>query len=167
MTDHGAGAAFVARTSKGRTGIMLALSLAMVALGLAQFLSGELAFRLIGGFIALVFGAAAMMLVRRMRDPRPVIEVDASGIAWRLYSDERIPWGAIERAAVRRSQRQHFLCLWLRDPEAHPPRHRIVRLGGLNRRLGFGDIAIGTDGTDREVEDVASAVARYRQVDMA
>ena len=156
---------FVARASRTKIGITLALSAVMIAFGLGLWLSDELALRLFGSLIALVFAFAAVVSARRLRDERPEFEIDARGILWRGWSDERIPWVAIERAAVRRMRRQRFICLWLRDPDAHRSPRLLGRLTRANRALGFGDIALNPDGAACDLSDLVAAVRRYRPVE--
>jgi hypothetical protein len=104
------------------------------------------------------FGLAAVLIFRRAFEPGVVVRVDERGVYWRSWSPDPIPFDAIIGAEVRTYEKQRFLTLRLRDPQRHPPQTRTGRLmAGANRRMGFGDVAIGTSGLDRSFDDFVAA----------
>lgn len=172
------GARFEAHVSKGRTWIIILLALGFAAIGVG-FASAatELArsVRLVffrDPFILRVFGWTAVVIgvlgaviaARQLLRTGPVIEIDARGIRWLRWSDKFIPWSAITDAAPRAISGQQFLCLTLDRPEDHASRSITGMLAGMNRNMGFGDVAIGAQGTDRSIDELMDAVARFRPV---
>lgn len=158
--------AFVACPSRGRLALMLLGSSAFVALGLwiAGFL-GEppQPDRVWLGYVAILFfGATAVVSVRRLFETDDQIVVDASGIYWSQWSDQKIPWSAIRMINRKLVKRQQFLCLELADAAQYPPTRLLGRLAGANRLVGFGDIAINIGGTNRSFDELVEAVERFR-----
>lgn len=110
------------------------------------------------GWAAIVFfGLVAVVVLRRLLDGGDQIVVDRNGIFWRSWSDSPIPWGAIRSIRTAAIRNQPFLCIDLHEPSAHPPRRRSP-VHAMNRRMGFGDIAITVQGTDRRFAELEAAV---------
>jgi hypothetical protein len=156
-------AAFVARASVLRGGLLVLLGIGMTALS-AWIAFDPVAFRnpLLAaptGWVGLLFfGACTSVALRQLFRRGPVLRVDARGIFWARWSEGTIPWAAVTRVEPKGMQGQLFLALWLRDPSAYPSRSLLGRAAGMNKTLGFGDIAITTQGTDRSFEDLVDAV---------
>ncbi|MGY4397996.1 hypothetical protein ACVWZA_003198 [Sphingomonas sp. UYAg733] len=155
---------FVAHVSRWRSGLMVLGALAFViAAGVIIRTEGatdRLAFG-IGWLAALFFGACALAGARQLLRTGPVMEIDARGILWRRWSDERIPWTAIVRAESKAMGRQRFLALWLQDPGRYRSGHVLGKLAGANKAMGFGDIALSASGIDRSFEQLVAAFDRY------
>lgn len=114
--------------------------------------------RAFGWFTILFFGACAVSIAKQLFRTGPVIEIDQKGILWRRWSDEIIPWSAILQTEQRSVYSQKFLCLWLDAPERYPSRSSFGKLSGLNKGMGFGDIALSTQGTDQSFDRLVEVV---------
>ena len=178
MHDQHGGERFEAHVSKARMGTIGLLALAFAAVG-AWFVTaaGDLSrsvpivfFR--DPFILRVFGYVAVgigvlgaaVALRQLFRTGPIVEIDARGVRWWRWSDTFIPWSAITAATPRAISGQEFLCLTLDRPQDHASRSLTGRLAGMNKHMGYGDVAIGVQGTDRSMSDLIDAVARYRPV---
>ncbi|MES2059276.1 MAG: STM3941 family protein [Pseudomonadota bacterium] len=155
---------FVAHVSRWRAALLVFGALVFVAGGVfvvqTKGLNDPRA--LVTGWLgALFFGACALVGARQLFRSGPVMEIDARGILWRRWSDERIPWSAIARAEAMSLRRQRFLALWLQDPEQYRSTHLLGRVAGVNKSMGFGDIALSVSGTDRSFADLVAAIERY------
>ena len=155
---------FVARGAPGQLVMLALLSLVMIAA--AAFLlidaQGDLFLQVVGIAGVLLFGFALVMAVRQIGEgSAPVIEVRAQGLYWRRWSDRTIPWAAFTRAEVKSIRRQDFLALWLRDPQAYRSTNVFERIARLNRAMGFGDIALSTQATDRRFDELVAAVEAH------
>ena len=178
MQDQQAGARFEAHVSRKRMGVIVLLALGFAAVGLwfvnvAEELSQSIRFVFfrdpfilrVFGWVAMLFGiAGAVIAFRQLFRTGPVIEIDTAGIRWRRWSDAIIPWSAISDASSRSMSKQQFLCLTLARPADYPGRSTARLLAGLNKNMGFGDVAISTNGTDRSHDELLEAVSRYHPV---
>ena len=154
----------IARVSRLRNGLLVLGAAGFVAAGI--FLLGvddpRRPMMHFWSWVAIVFfGAAALVGIRQFFRTEPVVEIDARGLLWRRWSDERIPWSAFDRAEIGEIRRQRFLSLWLRDPERYRSTSLTGRLAGANKALGFGDISINVTGTDQKFDALAGAINRY------
>lgn len=156
---------FVARVSVWRTGGIALACAGLAALGGYMWVLPEPGVRWIGVGIAAVFGLFAIGCVRQLLRTEPVIEIGPEGVQWRRWSDQRVPWSAITRAAVRRVRYQRFVCLWLADPSAYPPARRLGKFSRANKALGFGDLPLATGGLDRRTDELVAAIAVYLPVE--
>jgi hypothetical protein len=115
------------------------------------------------GWISLIFfGLCGSVWVAKLLDTRAQLEIGQSGIRWRPWSDQLIPWAAIRDVTTLEVQGQKFIVLHLRDPSRFPGRGLKAALAGVNRRLAGGDIFISLTGTDRAFDDAMDALARFR-----
>jgi hypothetical protein len=148
-----------------RTGLLLLAALGFVALGL--FFVGAFGpvprpgQEWVGWTSIPFFGLCFVVGLPRLFDRRDQIVIDGSGIQWCQWSEATIPWSAIRAIEKREIRRQKFLCLHLEDPGRFPPSTMTGRLGGANRILGFGDIALATTGTNRGFDDLVAAIVRH------
>jgi hypothetical protein len=155
---------FVAHVSRWRSGLMVlgALGFVVAAIVIMQTKGLTDPLALVTGWLgALFFGACGLVGARQLLRTGPVLEIDPHGILWRRWSDERIPWSAIERAEAMTLRGQQLLALWLRDPARYRSSHTLGKLAGVNKAMGFGDIAISVSGTDRRFEELVAAFDRY------
>jgi hypothetical protein len=114
------------------------------------------------GWVALLIGVAgAAVAFRQLFRTGPVIEVDLNGVRWWRWSDTVIPWSAITDASSKSMSGQQFLCLKLARPADYPGRSTARLMAGMNKNMGFGDVAISTNGTDRTHNELMSAVSRF------
>jgi len=144
---------------------MVFASLGFVALGL--FLTGVLdgkpkpPFPWAGWIGIAFFGPAAFILARRLFDREPQLIVDERGIYSKHWSSKAVPWNEIQRIVHASVQRQHFLCVFLTNPDRHPPETFMGQAMRANRALGFGDLAISVTGTNRSFDELCRAVSRH------
>ena len=161
--------ALVARVSMAKTIVLIGIAAVFVVLGflivgnaeeLAQQkgLDSPLLGYVIGCANILFFGGGIIVLIRQLLRSGPVMEIDGRGIVWRRWSDQMIPWDAVVRAESSSVYGQKFLCLWLYAPERYPATSIYGRLGRLNKAMGFGDIALSTQGTDQSFERLVEVV---------
>ncbi|PKP94037.1 MAG: hypothetical protein CVT77_03750 [Alphaproteobacteria bacterium HGW-Alphaproteobacteria-16] len=149
----------IVHVSAWRTALLAALSAGFVAVGVwIVWIDNVLFMQVIGWLTILIFAVFAVIGVRQLFRTGPVMEIDSRGILWRRWSDQVIPWRAIRRAETRAVRGQPFLCLWLDTPEAYPSTAMLGRLAGLNRGMGFGDIAITMAGTDQSFQTLIDVV---------
>jgi len=165
------GDAFVARPSIFRTGLLLLGALGFVALGL--FFVGAFGpvpgpgREWVGWLSILFFGLCFVAGLPRLFDRRDQIVVDGTGIQWSQWSEATIPWSDIRAIEKREIRRQKFLCLHLEDPGRFPSATLMGRLGGPNRILGFGNIALAATGTNRSFDELVAAIALHAPAHLA
>jgi hypothetical protein len=176
MQDNQGAARFEAHVSKGRMWLIIFLALGFAVVGIwfvnaAVELSQTVRFVFFRDPIILrVFGWAAVAIgivgaavgVRQLFRTGPVIEADERGLRWRRWSDSFIPWSAITDATPRAIGRQQFLCLTLDQPERYKGKSLSGLVAGMNKNMGYGDVTISMQGTDRTMQDLLDAVARLR-----
>ncbi|WP_458096811.1 hypothetical protein [Roseomonas sp. WA12] len=92
---------------------------------------------------------------------RPLLIVDEAGVTWSRWSEQTIPWDAVERWQRRRYLMSDYVTVWLKDPSAHPPSlvQRLMSWG--NRGLNFGHVTISGGGMDRSYTEMARAFADF------
>lgn len=176
MQDDERTTRFEAHVSRGRMWLIILLALGFAVLGIwfvsaATELSQTVHFVFFRDpFILRVFGWAAIAIgilgaaigVRQLFRTGPVLEVDERGLRWRRWSDSIIPWLAITDATPRRIGSQQFLCLMLDQPERYKGKSALGLAAGMNKNIGYGDVTISMQGTDRTMQDLVDAVARFR-----
>jgi hypothetical protein len=88
----------------------------------------------IGGYVGLpFFGGASILLVIRLFDTAPVVEVGASGIRSRRWpQDFFVPWTAVANMAIEQQRRRRFLILQLRPQDASGHTRRRISMVGLD-----------------------------------
>ena len=156
---------FVARNSPRRNALLLAGALLFVAGGL--WLAGlfgpppKPGQEWIGWACAVFFGMCGVAFAPRLFDRDDRIVVDRNGIRWRQWSEATIPWSAIRSWSRRSVRGQQFICLVLKDPSQFPGSSRASWFGGINKAIGFGDIALNVVGTDRTFDELEAALRRY------
>lgn len=176
MQEQRGSAGYEAHVSKRKMWAVVALALAFAAVGLwlvsaAEAFSQSVRFVFFRdpfilrafGVVALVFGiVGAIIAFRQLFRTGPVIEVDGRGVRWARWSETIIPWSAITDASSKSMSGQHFLCLTLARPSDYPGRSTARMMAGLNKGLGYSDIAISANGTDSSHDELMVAVSRFR-----
>jgi hypothetical protein len=114
--------------------------------------------RIIGALLVMPVAAMVVAPLRTLFASGPVLEISSSGIFWRSWSPQPIPWSAVERWSVKRMLGVNFVTLWLKEPEAHRSNTVMGWLQRPNRWMGFGDIAIGSGGMNRSFKQLATAI---------
>jgi hypothetical protein len=156
---------FVARNSPRRNALLLFGTLLFVAGGLS--LAGLFGpsrspgREWMGWACAVFFGMCAAAFAARLFDREDWIVVDRNGIRWRQWSEATIPWSTIRSWSRRSFRGQQFICLVLKDPSQFPGSGSLSWFGGVNKALGFGDIALNVQGTDRKFDELEAAVRRF------
>ena len=155
--------AFEADNSRWRVMALLAGAAGFVALGIWLLrLDDAPAGSTVAAWAAIVFfGSCFAVGVPRAIQTGPELRIDRNGIWWNRWSDRTIPWCEITRIAVRQMRDQRFLALHLRDPSAYTSERLLGKLASINRVMGFGDIALNMQGTDRSFDELADAVRRF------
>lgn len=158
---------FTARSSPWR--------LALLALGAAAFVFGGLLIagvfgaslrpgsEWIGWLCVAFFGLGGIVALRRMFDGGDVIRISASGVYFKSWSEQTIPWSEIVDVTVWEFQRQKSIILHLRNPDRFPSTKLLGRVAGANRALTGGDIPVSLTGTDGRFEDAMTAIAHHRR----
>ena len=94
----------------------------------------------------------------------PQIRIDRRGVFWKRWSPDPIPFAAIAESWTAKIGSSAMLCLRLHDPARFPARNPLLRItAGANRAMGTGDVAIPTNGLDRDIDQLAGAFARWRE----
>lgn len=156
---------FVARYSPGRLILLLLGAVAFVVLG--AWVAGLLGpaprpgREWVGWASMLFFGLCGLVVAPRFFDDEDQIVIDRNGVLWRQWSVATIPWGAVRGWQVREVRNQRFVCLFLKDASQFPRARAGGLLAGLNRGLGFGDVALTAAGTDRKFDELLAAVERW------
>ncbi len=162
-------AAFVARWSRWRLALIVAAGAGFIAfLLLATGVFGPSPpmpplTRLLSAIVLPFFVIATAIRARCLFSAADAIRVDENGILWPQWSDQLIPWSAIQSVATARLRTQALVCLTLFDPDRYPAKSPLLRLGrGSSKAAGFGDIAMTTTGTDATSEQLHEAIRRFR-----
>lgn len=156
------GTRFVARVSRWRTGLLIALGLGFIALGI--WLIERPGPTVFGWLAVVVFGSLVLMHMRELFRTGPVLEIDERGLLWRRWSDTRIPWTEIERVALRAPRGQQYLCVWLGDRHTYRSTRLIGLLSWVNRLFGLGDFMLSPAGTDRKLDELVKAIAAHVRI---
>jgi hypothetical protein len=115
----------------------------------------------VGWISMFFFGLCAVAAVPRLFDESDQIVIDGNGIFWRRRSTTTIPWTAVQRWQIGQVRSQRFICLFLKDPTQFPHTGVGALLGGVNRGMGFGDVALSAVGTDRTFDEMLAAVESW------
>lgn len=166
---------FTAHTSRLRTALPLLICIAFVALGLwmiGVFGPAPTSRRfpaplpvMFGWLILLSFGFNAIMWLRKLLTGGIQLEVGLSGIRWRSWSDEFIPWSEIIEVKTWNYQGQRSIVLTLNDVDRFPRRGFNAFSVWLNRTITGGDICISLKGANRSFDEAMSAIAHFKSVE--
>ncbi|MGE3301502.1 MAG: STM3941 family protein [Hyphomonadaceae bacterium] len=157
------------RPSRWKAALLGLLAIAMTALSLwlAFFTAEALFYRLCGAAGVLLFGAAIPAALRRVFDRTPVIEVSEWGVRDRRQG-VAAPWAQIRAARVWiqaiDAARVPWIVLEVEDADAvYERRDAATRaLRALNRRLGYPEVVLKTQGLPRAHRGVMEAIAAFR-----
>jgi len=149
---------------RGKARVIAAGGIAVAALGLALLLQEDAGAKVLGLLWTLSFGALSLTLLRRARDPAPVVTVDAAGLIDRRLLDHIIPWSEIE--AVERIEAEHVVVVGLELKRSSPlfgelsALHRLMRWP--NRLFRFPSLSIAMNALNGSAADLLDAIARFR-----
>lgn len=156
--------AFEARPSRRRILVLLVGCALLVAASIFILVYPERLprFRNTAWFAALVglplFALGGLFLLRMLRDKSVQVRIDGSGVYWRRWGDQPIPFRAIADDWTLTIHKQQMLCLALKEPELYPARSALLRsTAKANRAIGAGDVAISMTGLDRSDEELFEA----------
>lgn len=159
--------AFEAYVSRWRSGLLVAGSAMFVVAGLWLIgvfgppPSTSLKAQIAGWAGIVFFGLCGLGWSRRLFQSGLEMRIDSNGVYWRRWSDQTIPWSAIERIDMMRMRNQRFVGLFLKDPKAFPSSTILGKAAGANKAMGFGDIALTPMGSDKSFDEMAAAVERF------
>ena len=159
---------FVARPSRVRQALILLVGIGFVLLG--AWLAGLITpayppgREWIGWASMAFFGPISLLHVRRLFETDDIVRIGPSGIWYRLWSDDTIPWNQITKVGGWQHRHQRSLLLSLVDPDRFPSTTFLGRMASANRALTGGDIPISVLGTDRSFDELMAAVAEYQRV---
>jgi hypothetical protein len=154
--------AFVARTS--RTRVLLLLAICPVFVALSLWMAGAFGDppkpgkEWVGWIGAPFFAVMGIMWALRLRGPADQIVIDESGLTWRQWSDEHIPWSAVLRIDEYGIRGQTMFAVHLVDPKAHPPTRLMGKVAAAQAGMGRGDFTMIATGTDRSADDLREAL---------
>ena len=158
---------FVARTSRRQLARMMLGTIVMFVVGLSMvgvFGASESPWTWVGWPVVAFAVVGFAGTVVRIVGVSDQMRIDASGIRWAQWSDTTIPWTAVKSAEVQSLAQQQFLCLSLADAAAYPSKRPASYLARLNRRTGFGDVALSLTGTDGKFDEMVAAVRQHAPV---
>lgn len=113
--------------------------------------------------IALIFLPMQWIVLRNLFDRRERLVADARGIMWRPWSETAIPWTEIRAVKPRSVWGSNFVCLDLHHPEDYPATSGLRWTAWGNRKAGYGDVSIQTDGTDTSPAELMSVIEQFRR----
>lgn len=163
---------FVAYTSRWRTGLLVAASVAFVAIGMwmaglmgpvpVSQRSGPLMTQVWGWVCTLFFGMCAFASAKIWWENGERLRIGRSGMRWSSWSDQTIPWSEIADVTEWHYRRSSYIILHLRNPSHFPGKGTPAITRWANRKLTGGDMGITLTGTDRKFADAMAAVAQFR-----
>jgi hypothetical protein len=113
--------------------------------------------------IAAIFLPIQWAAARALLDRRDRLVADASGIMWRPWSEDVIPWEEIRAVRPVTVFGRRFVSLDLHHPERYPATTGLKWTAWANRKAGYGDVSIQTDGTDTDQAELAQVIAQFRE----
>lgn len=117
----------------------------------------------VGWFSILFFGLCLIGVAKQFFDKREQLRIDKSGVRWKRWSDDLIPWNEIDGVSTSKRNRQRFIVLHLREPARFPGHGLYAKLARLDRLLTNGHISISLTGTDRSYDDAMAAMRYFGQ----
>jgi hypothetical protein len=142
------------RTSIPRTLGLLLLSIGMTAMCYFVARRGAALESAVGWIGVVFFGAGCLVTCAQLVRREASIVIDSTGISY-VRLKEKIPWTAVASVTIGQSQRQSFLCIWLRDEKAYVARQSAAyrALAKANSALGFPAITIPFHGLSPGLEE--------------
>lgn len=122
----------------------------------------SLLYRVLGGASCLISLILTVIAVVGLFDRSEQVRVASDGIYYKRWSETVIPWDEIVDVTVFKDRYQKFIMLRLADPKRFPSTTLAGRLGGANRRLAGGDIAISLTYMNRGFDDAMTVIEDYR-----
>ena len=157
---------FVARSSPWRILLLVAGGIAFVALGV--WIAGiagtppKPGREWVGWASIVFFGLCSVFGVRRLFDSSEQLRISGSGIYYKPWAEQVIPWSEITDISVWEFKRQKSLILHLAHPERYPSTTLLGKMARANRMLTGGDVAVSLTGMDRSFAEALAAVESFR-----
>lgn len=163
---------FVARNSRWRLTLLFLGAVGFVAIGL--WMGGafgappgsarypDAVVFAVGWLGVMFFGLCAIAALGRLFGPSEQLKIDRSGVRYKGWSGELIPWSEIVDVTTWSGKGQKAMILHLRDRARFPGRGLSAMLARANRMFTGGDIFISLAGTDRSFDEAMSAIERFR-----
>ncbi|MEP3226543.1 MAG: STM3941 family protein [Parasphingorhabdus sp.] len=165
---------FVANTSRSQTILLSMAAIAFVILGawmVGAFgaIPGSTRYSpvliyAIGWICIIFFSLCAVAWTKKLFDDSEQLRIGATGIRWKKWSGQLIPWTEISNVTEWSYQRQRFIILDLRNPDMFPSEGLLAWLAKANQRLTGGDIALSLTGTNRNLDEAMAAIDRFRSM---
>jgi len=115
----------------------------------------------------LFFGASGLYGVKKIRDKRPGLVLNSSGISDNASATAAgfIPWSEITGAGVYQMQKQKMLVVGLRDPRKYADRGGALRraLNRANHGMVGSPVAISSTALAIDFEELVSLFERYHR----
>jgi hypothetical protein len=123
------------RPSKGRTILLLIISVGFAAAGLVMRRSGDPAAVAAGTAGAVFFGLGIPVALRNLLDRRPYLTINDEGIFYRFFP-KCVPWDDIVSVRLLRQGSREFVCLHLNHVESYmsPRSQRLLTMLGSRTR---------------------------------
>lgn len=156
---------FVANAAPSRLLLLVVGAAAFVVLGI--WIAGiagappEPGREWIGWLSIVFFGLCAALGLRRVFDSSEQVKISRSGVYFKQWSEQTIPWSEIANVTVWEFKGQKSLILHLTHPERYRSTTLLGKMAGANRALTGGDVAISLVGTDRSFADALAAVEYF------
>jgi hypothetical protein len=113
--------------------------------------------------LAVIFLPLQWTFIRNLLDKRERLVADARGVMWRPWSEAVIPWAEIRRVRPVSVFGRRFVSLDLHHPDAYPATSGLKWTAWANRKAGYGDVSIQTDGTDTDQAALIGVIEQFRQ----
>jgi hypothetical protein len=116
----------------------------------------------VGWLSIIVFGLFGVLGVKRLIVAGEELRVGSSGIRWRRWSEQTIPWTEVTDVTTWSLSGQNVIVLHLRDGAKFPGKGLLAASAGVNRKMTGGDISISVTGTDRRFAEALAAIEKFR-----
>ncbi|WP_447953280.1 STM3941 family protein [Sphingopyxis chilensis] len=115
------------------------------------------------GWLSIIFfGVFAPMAFSRLLDDDVQIRISRSGIYYKQWSEQTIPWEEIAEISVWKFKRHKLPVLHLVHPGRYPSTTLSGKMARADRMLTGGDITITLTGMDCSFDEVVAAIQYHR-----
>jgi hypothetical protein len=116
----------------------------------------------IAGWGCLTMGLAVPFItIGQALHSGPAIRIDQTGIFWHRWSSSVIPWSNVSRVEPYSINSQKMVGITLIDRNLNKKQGILGKLSSANRAMGFGDLALTVQGTDRKFDEMLEALLRH------
>jgi hypothetical protein len=115
------------------------------------------------GWLSIIFCSVCVPIVfSRLLDDKVQIRISGSGIYYKQWSEQTIPWEEISGVSVWKFKRHKLPVLHLVHPSRYPSTTLSGKMAGADRMLTGGDITITLTGMDCSFDEVIAAIQYHR-----